>query len=86
MVKRYDLYFGGFDVGYIVEEADDGGYVAYDDYAALQAENERLKALEDAFAEANSRLNYPAVSGYPKSDKTMYDDGDDVTISLSTLL
>ena len=44
MVKRYDLYFGGFDVGYIVDEADDGGYVAYDDYAALQAENERLKA------------------------------------------
>lgn len=54
MVKRYNASAEYDAAGAYVEiyEADDGRFVDHHDYAALQAENERLKALEDAFAEA----------------------------------
>lgn len=37
-------------------------------------------------ASMRSRLNYPVAAAYPKSDKTMYDDGEHVNIPFSHLL
>lgn len=43
MVKRYD-YMVEYEDGFI-GESKDGEYVMYDDYASLQAENARLRAV-----------------------------------------
>lgn len=58
MVKRYDYVGGSYPMG----ERDNGEYVDYDDYAALEAKaselNEELESLRDKASGTEEYLSY----------------------------
>ena len=64
-VKRYDPINSDGTCGMCVEDADYGAYVEYSDYAALAAENARLRAeLEqsrDLIVEMSKHCNATAL-------------------------
>ncbi len=70
MVKRYDCHW---EYGMCIE--DDGEWVSYDDYEALQAENERLRKLhQDAYQRGHQsgsrglREAYDAIQEVKRQD------------------
>ncbi len=48
-VKRYDPINSDGTCGMCIEDADYGAYVEYADYAALEADRDRLKVIADNY-------------------------------------
>lgn len=66
-VKRYDVSaFGGMSM----DESSDGGYVNYEDYAALEAKCAKLAAENAAFKDINSWCKTDAFSNMYREFKT----------------
>lgn len=65
-VKRYDPISSDGTCGMCIEDADFGAYVEYEDYAALEAENERLRKC---LSQANKQAEHFERSWYLVSDQ-----------------